>query len=457
MSTSPIISPQTTLTGSSTFATDLQNSVTRAVAIASLPIQLLTADQNTVNSQLSEISQLGSLFSTLQGAIQSLSAGTGTNALNASVSDSSVLQASVTGNALQGAYTVNVLDPGSTSSAISTEVNGPVSDPTTQSLSQSNSFTLTVDGTNYNIHPAAQNLNALATAINSSGAPVQALVVNLGSPEQPDYNLIVQSKALGDVSIQLNDGTSDLLSSLTTGGPASYTVNGQPPDGISSDAATVTIAPGLNVTLNGAGTSTVTVSANTTALSNALSSFVSAYNAVVAELQKNHGQNGGALTGDGSILQMQTALQQLLNYTSSSGSITSLTSLGVGFTQQGTLSFDPSVLNGLSQQQVNDGLSFLGDPTSSGFLQFATDALDSINDPSTGLIATETQAKQTQIQQDQDSINETQARVNQLQQNLQAQMAAADALIATLQQQNQFLQGLFQASTSSNPNATTAG
>ena len=52
------------------------------------------------------------------------------------------------------------------------------------------------------------------------------------------------------------------------------------------------------------------------------------------EVQKNHGQNGGALTGDSSVLEMQNALMQLMNYTGSSGSITSLTQLGVGFTQQ---------------------------------------------------------------------------------------------------------------------------
>jgi len=461
LSTSPITSPQTTITGSSTFATDLQNSVTRAVSIASLPIQQLTADQNQVSSQVSELNQLGSLFSTLQTSVQSITSGTGSNALTASVSDSSVVQASVTSGALAGTYSVQVLDPGSTSSAISNAGSTPVTDPTSQNISPSTDFTLIVNGTSYDIQPSAPNLNALASAINSSGAPVQALVVNLGSPEQPDYRLTIQSTALDNVAIQLNDGANDsgtdLMSSLTTGNNASYTVDGQPPSGISSDSGTVTIAPGVNVTLQSAGTSNVTVSSSTSSLSNALSSFVSAYNGVVSELQKNHGQNGAALTGDSSVLEMQNALTQLMTYTGSSGSITNLTQLGIQYTQQGTLTFDPTALSGLSQTQISDAMSFLGDPASGGFLQFASNTLSSINDPTVGIIATETQAKQTQIQQDQDSINETQARVTQLQTNLQNQMAAADALIATLQQQSTFLQGLFQYSTSNNPYAPTAG
>ena len=130
MSTSPIRSPLTTLTGSNTFAADLQNSVNRAISIASLPIQQLIADQNKVNSQIGELNQLGSLFGALQTSVQSITSGTGSNGLTASVSDSSVVQASVTSGALAGTYSVQVLDPGSSSSAMSNGLPAPVTDPT---------------------------------------------------------------------------------------------------------------------------------------------------------------------------------------------------------------------------------------------------------------------------------------------------------------------------------------
>jgi len=233
-------------------------------------------------------------------------------------------------------------------------------------------------------------------------------------------------------------------------------VNGQPPNGISTDSSTVTIAPGLNVTLENTGTSTVTVSASLNSVSNALSSFVQAYNQVVSELQQNRGQNGGALTGDPSILSMQEALNQIGNYTGSGGSITSLTQLGVEFTQQGTLTFDPTALSSMSQSQISDALSFLGNSTTGGFLEFATNTLNTITDPTNGIIAMESQALNNENQADQNQINTLQDQVNTLQQNLQEQMAQADALIATLQQQNTFLTGLFQYATSNNPDATSA-
>jgi flagellar hook-associated protein 2 len=467
MSTSPVstqsstlsnalatLAPQTTTTGTSTFASDLQASVNRALEIASLPMQALQADQSTISGETSELSTLSGLFSTLQTSLQAISSGTGSNALQATSSDTSVATASVAGGALPGSYTVQVLTAGSYSSATS-DATTTVTDPTTQNISSSTSFTLTVGTSTYTV--SADDLNDLATAINSSGAPVQAVVINVGSPEAPNYELSLQSTAFGDVPLQLNDGTNNLMGTLNEGTDASYTVNGQPSAGITSDASTVTIAPGLNVTLGAVGTSTVTVSSSLNSVSSELSSFVSAYNAAFAEVEKNTGQNGGALVGDSSVLDMQEALTQMITYSGSSGSITSLAQLGVEFTQQGTLTLDPTVIAGLTSSQISDALTFLGGTNTGGFLQYANNTLDSITDPTTGVIESDTQSLQTQNTQDQTEITNDQATLTTMQTNLQAQMAQANALIATLQNQNTFLQGLFQADTSNNPDASTAG
>ena len=450
--------PQSTPTGSSSFSADLQSAVTRALQIAALPSQLVQADLNTVNGQSQELTQLGSLFSGLQNSIQSLSSAAGSGAQSATVSNQSVLSADLTGTALPGTYSVTVLNAGSESSAISIAPQPPVTDPSGQNISQSNSFTLTVNGTIYSLQPGQENLNSLAQAINDSGAPVQAVIVNLGSPSSPDYRLVLQATSLGNSTIQLTDSNNtNLLNSLNAGSSASYQVNGQPSAGISTNSSSVTIAPGLNVNLEATGTATVTVAASLDSVSNALQSFVSAYNSALSEVQKNQGQNGGALVGNGIILSMQQVLEHLGSYSSGSGSISNLTELGVTFTQQGTLSFDPSVLSGLSQTQIQNAISFLGDPNTGGFLQFATNSLNSLTDPTNGAIALQSKAYQTQTTSDQNKLNEDNDQLTQLQNNLNAQMAQANALIATLQNENTFLQGLFQASTSNNPNAGNVG
>jgi len=450
------IAPQTTTTGTSSFAASLQASVTRALEIAALPMQELQADQSTISGETSELSTLSGLFSTLQTSLQNIGSGTGSSTVQATVSDQSVATATVTGTPLPGAYTVQVLNAGSSSSAISNSATA-VTDPTTEDISNSTSFTLTVGTSTYTL--SADDLNDLATAINASGAPVQAVVVNLGSPESPNYQLSLQATGLGDVALQLNDGTSDLLTSLNTGSDATYAVDGQPAPpstGITTDSSTVTIAPGLNVTLGAVGTTTVTVASSLSSVSSELSSFVTAYNSAFAEVEKNTGQNGGALVGDSSVLDMQQALTQMITYAGGGGSITSLAQLGVEFTQQGTLTFDPTVTAGMSSSQISDALSFLGNANTGGFLQYANNTLDSITDPSTGVIVTDTQSLQAQNTQDQSEITNDQAQLTLLQTNLQAQMAQANALITTLQNQTTFLEGLFQADTSNNPNASNS-
>src|ERR1700678_732002 len=105
------IAPQSSTTGSSTFAADLQASVTRALEIAALPMQALQADQSTISGETSEISTLSGLFNTLQTSLTNIG-GTGTSTLQATSSDQSVATASVTGNPLPGTYTVQVLTAG---------------------------------------------------------------------------------------------------------------------------------------------------------------------------------------------------------------------------------------------------------------------------------------------------------------------------------------------------------
>jgi flagellar hook-associated protein 2 len=447
-----LANPQSSTTGSSTFASDLQASVNRALEIASLPMEALQNDQSTISGQISELNTLGGLFNSLQTSLDAIG-GTGGSSVQAVVSDQSVLSASVTGSPLPGTYTVQVLNAGSSSSAISNSAT-PVTDPATEDISSSSSFTLTVGTSTYTV--TASDLNDLAAAINSSGAPVQAVVVNLGSPSSPNYQLSLQATGLGNVALQLSDGT-NLLTSLNTGTDASYTVDGQPPTGISTDSSTVTIAPGLSVDLAAVGTSTVTVSSSLSSVSSELSSFVTAYNAAFAELEKNFGQNGGALVGDSTVLDMQQALNQMINYSGAGGSITSLAQLGVEFTQQGTLTFDSSAIAGLSSSQINDALTFLGGTTTGGFLEYANNTLNGITDPVAGSVATETQTLQSESQNNQTQITNDQAQLALMQTSLQTQMAQANALIATLQTRTTFLEGLFQADTSNNPDASTAG
>lgn len=435
--------------GTSQYAQDLQQVINRAVALAAIPMQQLIAEQNALSAKASAAQSLQNAISAVNTAVQQLSPATA-NTLSTSVSDSSVVDATAASGALPGTYTIQVTNAGSYSTASSNNGLPTVTDPSSQSISSSSSFTLTVGSSTYTIQPSTNSLNALANAINASGAGVQATVVNIGAPSSPDYRLALQSTSLGPVSLQLNDGSSNLLSTLTTGANATYTVNGQPSGGISSNSSTVTIAPGLTANLKATGTATVQVSFNESNIASALNSFVTAFNSAHTELQKSFGQNAGALSGDSTVFNTSSALSQLANYTASSGNIQSLSDIGIEFTDQGTLTFDSSKLSAMSPSQLGDVLTFLGDPATGGFLQSATNTLNGLLDPTTGTLPNEINSLNQQVTNEAQQIQVQQDKLNQLQDNLAKQMAAADTLIATLQQQTSFLTALLSTTNANN-------
>jgi flagellar hook-associated protein 2 len=431
-------------TGLSSYSSDLQNAMNRSVALASLPLHLLQNEQSLLTSQSTALSALNLQFSGLRSAISSLNSAS-QNLLSASVSDQTILNANVAAGALTGTYSVTVTDPGSFSSVLSNSA-APVTDPATQNISSALSFTLSLNGVAQQppITPAANNLNSLAAAINAANEGVQAAIVNIGPPNAPNYQLSLQSTQLGNISIQLSDG-SNLMGNLTPGAPAQYQVNGAPASPISSTTDTVTIAPGVTVTLLQKGTSAITVSQTASAIGNALSSFASAYNSAADELSKSRGQDAGALSGQGVVSSLTMSLRQLSNYTGTGGSITSLTDLGLTFDIKGHLNFDPTVLSSVRGPQLADLTSFLGGPTGGGFLQFATNLMAGIEDANTGLLPTAISSTAGEIAHENQLIANRQNSLTQLQTSLQAQMSKADALISQIESRNSYFTTLFQS------------
>ncbi len=453
MSTSPI--PPLTFNGNSKYASDFQQVLTRAVAIASLPLQSLQNGEVTLTQQEQALGGLQSTFSSLQSAIQGL--GSAQAAMSAAVSDTSTISAAASSTALPGTYSIQVTNLGSSTTTLSNAGTTAVTDPTSGNISSSSSFTLTINGMATTITPSGTSLQSLASAINGAGLGVQATIVNVGSNSSPDYRLSIASNNLAADTIQLNDGTSDLLTTLSTGTPATYQVDGLNTS-IQSNSRQVTLSPGLTVNLlqtNVGNWATVTVAPNTGALSSGLNNFASAYNAAVDALAAQHGQNAGPLLGSSLITSLGQALQNVSLYTGSAGSITSLADLGLSLdSTTGHLTLDPTQLSTLNPSAIQQ---FLGNATSGGFLQAVTNTMTSVADSSSGMIQSTVSSVQTEINNQNNLISQEQDRVTTLQTNLQAQLAAADASISILQQQVTMMSELFQAQYGSTSNTSSGG
>jgi flagellar hook-associated protein 2 len=429
--------------GTSRYSSDFQQVISRAVAIASLPLTQLQSDQSTYQSEQTALQSLDSNFQNLQSSIQSLSSVLTTSPVTASSSNESAATAQADATALPGTYTIHVVDPGSATLAESADSLPTVTDPTTQSISASSAFTLTVNGVTFNINLASDTLSALALAINGSGAGVSASLVNIGPPSSPDYRLIVQSNGIGATTIQLNDGSQDLLSTLSAGTSAQYQVNGQPSTPITTDSSTVTVAPGLTVNLTGAGDTTVTVAQSDSAILSALQSFVSAYNSARTQIVGNMGTSQTALSGNSILYSLSGTLNNLGTFSNlNGGAIQSLSDLGVSLDETGQLSIDTDAFNAAVAANPTAVQQFLGDATS-GFVTTATNLLTQVEDPDTGTLKLVESSVQGQINSLQNQIDDTQSRIDVMQQNLTAQMAAADAAIAAMEQQVTYYDELF--------------
>ena len=87
--------------------------------------------------------------------------------------------------------------------------------------------------------------------------------------------------------------------------------------------------------------------------------------------------------------------------------------------------------------------AFLGTPTTGGFLKSATDALNTLEDPISGIIETTKAGAQTAIDHQNRRIDDEQSRIDALTKDLTGRMAAADALISSLEQQVTYFTSLF--------------
>src|SRR4029079_6911471 len=85
----------TSFTGNSAFSADLQQVITRAVNIASLPIAQLQGQLGILTNHKTKLQTLGSKFQSLQNALGSIDSASSANSFSASVDNQLVASASV--------------------------------------------------------------------------------------------------------------------------------------------------------------------------------------------------------------------------------------------------------------------------------------------------------------------------------------------------------------------------
>lgn len=418
------------------------------------PAQQISSQTTQLQAQEAGLTALGSALNSLQTTLGKLGSSLTFTTYAATLGNTALGTTSTLPNAQPGSYnlTVNHLATAQTR-ASSAYASG--------SAVGAGTLTVSVGNQSMNLNVSAtDSISSIATAINqSSGNPgVQATIVNGANGAQ----LLLTSTKTGVAnafSVSAGSGSSAGLSSLattlnTTGSneasDASLSI-----DGIAVTSASNSVSGALNgVTLNlvATGSSTLTVSQDTSAVTGAVSDFVNAYNSYISTVgtlssYDPSSKQGGVLLGDTTLMSVQRQVNSVLSSSVPGNSIGSLAALGITRNADGTLSSNSSTLS--SALQSNPGAVqdlFAG---TNGYATRLNSMLDGFT-ASNGILATRTASIQSQLSNLSQQSTALTARMNVYATQLRQQYTALDTLMSSLNNTSSYLTSSLQAMLNSN-------
>jgi flagellar hook-associated protein 2 len=210
-----------------------------------------------------------------------------------------------------------------------------------------------------------QSLQGIRDAINKANIGVTATIVSDGS--DTPYHLVITSNKTGAKStmkISVDGSADPAIAALLAYDPAG-TQNLTQTSGaqdtklnmngieVTSSSTTVTDAvQGVSLNVAGLGSTTLSVSKDTSSVTDAINSFVKAYNTLnttIAGLTKYDAttKTAAALQGDAAVRSIQTQLRRALGTTVEGldSDMTNLSQVGISFQKDGSLAVDSSKLS----------------------------------------------------------------------------------------------------------------
>lgn len=419
-------------TGISSFSEDFQTILSRAVSIASLPLQQLQNTQTDLLARKQSLSALRTAVADLALAVEGLGAVGESRSLSVLSTNTNRVTVTNNGTASSGVY--HITDITSVAAAASENTLTGVDTQDATEVDADGALELVLGTQTYAISLTSEtnNLVGLRNAINSSGAGVTATIINSGA-ETGAYYLSITADEPGETSLELRseagNDVSNLLSATNQGSNAEFELNGIP---ISRRDNTISdVIDGLTLTIVSETEvgEDVSISASSSrgTLASRLNDFVSAYNAASSAVNAHIGENAGILSGDPILRQIQGALRQLTGY-SGSGEVSSLAALGISLDKTGTMSFESAKYYTLSTSQFESALDFMGSSTT-GFGALA-ETLDEISNPFNGLIKTQQDTLDTSDTRIDDQIAAISQRIEVMQSSLALKLQQADVLIS---------------------------
>lgn len=358
---------------------DVNSIVTQLMAIEKRPIELLATKEAKYQAELSAVGTLKGALSSFQSAVAGLATASKFSATKkTTIGDATAFSASASNNAAVGTYQLAVTQLAQAnklkSAAFATQGTAVGSGSITIQFGSVAGGLFTANGnrgaTTIAIASGKNTLADIRDAINSAKAGVTASIINDGT----GYRLSLSSDASGTenlIKITVDDddatdvdtnGLSQLvfdpaslgtknLSQTQEAKDALFSIDGI--DIVKSSNTINDVVDGLSITLLKEGTSSsLSVSADKSAVKSTIEAFVKAFNDTNKTLKDLGSYNAetkkaGILQGDPTLRTVQSQLRNLLTgqLSFAGGGLKSLSDIGIAFQRDGSLALNATKLN----------------------------------------------------------------------------------------------------------------
>lgn len=369
----------------------------------------------------------------------------------ATVSDSSILSASVTDTSIPS--TIYSIDINQLSTA---QINNSIaySSASDTGLIASGSLEIQIGSaavSSFTID-STTSLTSLANAIKSANSALYASVINDGT----GYRLQITSLATGSAnSITFTESGTDLdleANQVQAAQDAKVTINQNMTATSSSNLFSSAIS-GISFTLltSSASTQTLSVTADATDLAAYITTFVHCYNQLQAAIQSSSTQSSSTMGwspthNDSTLINLSQTLQNTVAIPSANaqGTYTTLMQIGIDSNDDGSLTLDS---NQLSTAIATDpqSVALLFSNSIDGSVSGIATQIDAISDDygqADGIIAQLTTAKQTQINSLHKDVIDAQYTYEAYENTRKKEYVDLQVTLSELREQNQLIQSL---------------
>jgi flagellar hook-associated protein 2 len=434
----------------------------------------LSAEQTTLNAQVSAFGTFSSALDTLQATLSSIDEPSALAAYSATVGDKTIASATTDSTAVPGQYSLEVQNL----ATAATLTSAPVASGSTAVGTGTLTLTVGSASTSISIDSTDDTLSGIASAINSAtdnpGVTASVISTTAGSRLVLTGTTTGASNAIAVTESGGDGGLSSLVyppdgdTGLTqTQAPqdASYSINGF----AATSASNVVSGAITGVTLNLLSASaadtptTLTIAADPSAAATSINTFVSAVNGVLSAIQSLGGydaatQTAGALNGNATLESFQNQLEGILDDVQSgnSGGVSSLGDIGItADANTGQLDTDSGTLTNALSANITAVGNLLG-----GKNGIATQLNTLINQytGAGGLLSSVNQGLQTSLSQVSQQQTALQAELATYSATLTSEYNAMDTAVAALKETQTYLTAEFDpnSSTSSGSSSSTS-